>query len=124
MAGFKATPLSDFYAKGMIRPDGRYAHDMYLLQVKTPAESKKAWDYFKVLKTLPGDQVFTTKRASALCGSRRPALRKGSRAAAWSPVSPALRHLSRYCMKRSIQATAHPGLKSRLIRTRASRTSP
>ncbi|MEF9949271.1 MAG: ABC transporter substrate-binding protein, partial [Comamonas sp.] len=64
MAGFKATPLSDFYAKGVIRPDGRYAHDMHLLQVKSPAESKKAWDYFKVLKTLPGDQVFTTKEES------------------------------------------------------------
>lgn len=64
MAGFKATPLSDFYAKGVVRPDGRYAHDMYLLQVKAPAESKKAWDYFKVLKTLPGDQVFTTKEES------------------------------------------------------------
>ena len=64
MAGFKSTPLSDFYAKGVVRPDGRYAHDMYLLQVKAPAESKKAWDYFKVLKTLPGDQIFTTKEES------------------------------------------------------------
>ncbi|MEG0047450.1 MAG: ABC transporter permease, partial [Comamonas sp.] len=59
-----ATPLSDFYAKGVVRPDGRYAHDMYLLQVKSPAESKKAWDYFKVAKTLPADQVFTTKEES------------------------------------------------------------
>jgi branched-chain amino acid transport system substrate-binding protein len=50
--------------QGRDPPDGRYAHDMYLLQVKTPAESKKAWDYFKVLKTLPGDQVFTTKEES------------------------------------------------------------
>jgi branched-chain amino acid transport system substrate-binding protein len=34
---------------------------MYLVEVKSPAESKKPWDYLKVLKTLPGDQVFTTK---------------------------------------------------------------
>ena len=61
MAYLKSTPLSDFYAKGTIRPDGTYAHDMYLVEVKKPSESKKPWDYLKVLSTLPGDQVFTTK---------------------------------------------------------------
>ena len=61
MAYLKSTPLSDFYAKGNIRPDGTYAHDMYLVEVKSPAESKKPWDYLKVLSTLPGNQVFTTK---------------------------------------------------------------
>lgn len=61
MAYLKSTPLSDFYAKGSIRPDGTYAHDMYLVEVKSPAESKKPWDYLKVLSTLPGNQVFTTK---------------------------------------------------------------
>jgi branched-chain amino acid transport system substrate-binding protein len=33
---------------------------MYLMQVKTPAESKKPWDYYKLVKTLPGDQVYTS----------------------------------------------------------------
>jgi branched-chain amino acid transport system substrate-binding protein len=61
MAYLKSTPLSDFYAKGSIRADGTYAHDMYLVEVKSPAESKKPWDYLKVLSTLPGNQVFTTK---------------------------------------------------------------
>lgn len=61
MAYLKSTPLSDFYAKGQIRPDGTYAHDMYLVEVKSPAESKKPWDYLKVLSTLPADQVWTTK---------------------------------------------------------------
>ncbi|MCD2513605.1 ABC transporter substrate-binding protein [Comamonas endophytica] len=61
MAYLKSTPLSDFYAKGSIRPDGTYAHDMYLVEVKSPAESKKPWDYLKVLATLPADQVWTTK---------------------------------------------------------------
>ncbi|MEG3059729.1 MAG: ABC transporter substrate-binding protein, partial [Comamonas sp.] len=61
MAYLKSTPLSDFYAKGNIRADGTYAHDMYLVEVKKPSESKKPWDYLKVLSTLPGDQVFTTK---------------------------------------------------------------
>ena len=64
MAALKAEPLSDFYAKGTIRPDGRYAHEMYLMQVKAPSESKGAWDYFKVLKTLPSDEVWTTKAES------------------------------------------------------------
>ena len=61
MAYLKSTPLSDFYAKGSIRADGTYAHDMYLVEVKSPAESKKPWDYLKVLATLPADQVWTTK---------------------------------------------------------------
>jgi len=33
-------------------------HDMYLMQVKTPAESKGPWDYYKLLATIPGDQAF------------------------------------------------------------------
>ena len=61
MAYLKSTPISDFYAKGSIRPDGTYAHDMYLVEAKKPSESKKPWDYLKVLQTLPADSVWTTK---------------------------------------------------------------
>jgi len=64
MEQLRKTPVNDFYAKGTLRPDGRFVHDMYLAQVKTPAESKKAWDYLKIVKTIPGDQVFTTKAES------------------------------------------------------------
>ncbi|VTU30335.1 leucine ABC transporter subunit substrate-binding protein LivK [Variovorax sp. PBS-H4] len=64
MEQLKKMPISDFYGKGQIRADGRYVHDMYLVQVKAPSESKKEWDYLKVVKTLPGDQVFTTKAES------------------------------------------------------------
>ena len=64
MAELKSKPLNDFYGKGMIRPDGRYAHDMYLVEAKAPSESKKPWDYLKVLATLPADQVWTTKAES------------------------------------------------------------
>jgi branched-chain amino acid transport system substrate-binding protein len=64
MAQIKSTPIDDFYAKGVVRPDGRFAHNMYLVQVKAPSESKKPWDYLKVLTTLPPDQVFTTKAES------------------------------------------------------------
>nr|WP_256856753.1 ABC transporter substrate-binding protein [Variovorax sp. KK3] len=64
MAQLKKTPIDDFYAKGVIREDGRFVHDMYLVQVKSPAESKQPWDYYKVVSKLPGDQVFTTKAES------------------------------------------------------------
>ncbi|VTU25689.1 leucine ABC transporter subunit substrate-binding protein LivK [Variovorax sp. PBL-H6] len=64
MEQLKKMPISDFFGKGQIRADGRYVHDMYLVQVKAPSESKKEWDYLKVVKTLPGDQVFTTKAES------------------------------------------------------------
>jgi len=64
MEQIRKTPISDFYAKGSVRADGRFVHDMYLVEVKKPAESKKPWDYLKVVKTLPGDQVYTTKAES------------------------------------------------------------
>ncbi len=64
MAQMKSTKIDDFYASGMIRPDGRFVHDMYLMQVKSPAESKKPWDYYKMVAKLPGDKVFTAKADS------------------------------------------------------------
>ncbi|MDR6216368.1 ABC transporter substrate-binding protein [Paracidovorax wautersii] len=64
MEKLKSTPIDDFYAKGTIRPDGRFAHDMYLVQVKAPSESKEPWDYYKVVSKLPADQVWTTKAES------------------------------------------------------------
>ncbi|BCN41092.1 branched-chain amino acid ABC transporter substrate-binding protein [Alicycliphilus denitrificans] len=66
MDWFRKTPLKDFYAQGHVRPDGRYVHDMYLMQVKAPAESTMPWDYVKVVATMPGEEVFTT-RAESRC---------------------------------------------------------
>ena len=55
----KETPINDFFTQnGRIREDGRVIRDMYLFQVKTPAESKGPWDYYKLLGTVPGDQAF------------------------------------------------------------------
>ena len=55
----KAHPVNDFFVKnGHIREDGRMVKDMYLAQVKTPAESKKRWDYLKIIRTVPGDEAF------------------------------------------------------------------
>jgi branched-chain amino acid transport system substrate-binding protein len=64
MAKLKSTPIDDFFAKGNIRADGRFIHDMYLMQVKTPAESKSQWDLLKLVNTLKGEEVFTTKAES------------------------------------------------------------
>ncbi len=55
----KELPINDMFAKnGKIRADGRMVHDMYLAQVKTPAESKGDWDYYKILRTIPGDEAY------------------------------------------------------------------
>jgi branched-chain amino acid transport system substrate-binding protein len=65
MAHMKKTPINDMFAKGgTIRADGRMVHDMYLMQVKTPAESKYPWDYYKVVATIPGAQAYATKAES------------------------------------------------------------
>lgn len=59
MAKMRERPVNDFYVKGgKLREDGRLVHDMYLAQVKTPAESRGPWDYYKILATIPGDQAF------------------------------------------------------------------
>jgi branched-chain amino acid transport system substrate-binding protein len=59
LAKMRETPVNDFFARnGKIRKDGRMVHDMLLVQVKTPAESKYPWDYYKVLATIPGDEAF------------------------------------------------------------------
>jgi branched-chain amino acid transport system substrate-binding protein len=59
MQKMRDTPINDFFAKnGKLRADGRMVHDMYLVQVKAPSESKYPWDYYKVLRTIPGDQAF------------------------------------------------------------------
>ena len=56
MAKMRELPVNDFYTKnGHLREDGRLVHDMYFAQVKTPAESTRPWDYYKILGTIPGE---------------------------------------------------------------------
>jgi len=65
MAWLRKNPQSDMFGKNMrLREDGRLVHDMYLFQVKKPAESKKPWDYYHVRQTIPGDQAFQPLSAS------------------------------------------------------------
>jgi branched-chain amino acid transport system substrate-binding protein len=59
VAAMKVMPTEDLlFGKGTIREDGRKIHPMYLLQVKTPAESKGEWDVFKITSTIPADRAF------------------------------------------------------------------
>jgi branched-chain amino acid transport system substrate-binding protein len=59
MAELKKTKINDVLAKdGYIRADGLMIHTMYVMQVKTPAESKYPWDYYKVIKVMPGEEAF------------------------------------------------------------------
>ena len=59
MAKMREMPVNDFFTKnGRIGADGLHRHDMYLAQVKSPAESKYPWDYYKIVKTIPAAQAF------------------------------------------------------------------
>lgn len=59
VAQMKKMKVNDFFAKdGTIREDGRMIHDMYLVKIKTPEASKGRWDYYEVLRTIPGDQAY------------------------------------------------------------------
>ena len=67
MAELHKAKIDDiFTANGVIRPDGLMEHDMYIMQVKTPAESKGAWDYYKLVDTMSGDEAFG-KLADSTC---------------------------------------------------------
>ena len=59
MKKLKELPINDFFAKnGKIREDGRMVHDMYLVEVKKPAESKEPWDYYNIKAVIPGNEAY------------------------------------------------------------------
>jgi branched-chain amino acid transport system substrate-binding protein len=58
-AKMREKPIEDFFARhGKLRADNLMVHDLMLVQVKSPEESKYPWDYYKVLATIPGEQAF------------------------------------------------------------------
>ncbi|MGE0751439.1 MAG: ABC transporter substrate-binding protein [Variibacter sp.] len=66
MAKMREMPINDFFAKGgRIREDGRMVHEMYVYEVKSPAESKGAWDFYKPRATIPADEAFRPLSESA-----------------------------------------------------------
>jgi branched-chain amino acid transport system substrate-binding protein len=59
MAQLKKMKINDMYTtNGSIRADGVMVHDMFVMQVKTPAESKAPWDYYKLVKKMGGEEAF------------------------------------------------------------------
>ena len=59
IAQMRKMPVNDFFAQGgKIREDGRMVHDMYLMRIKKPEESKQKWDLYEYLVTVPGDEAF------------------------------------------------------------------
>src|SRR5690606_4608503 len=59
VAKMKELPVNDFFARNAtLRSDGRMVHDMYLVEVKKPEESKGEWDYYKVLRTISGEEAY------------------------------------------------------------------
>jgi branched-chain amino acid transport system substrate-binding protein len=59
MAWMRANPVNDFFAQGgKVREDGRMVHDMYLMRIKKPEESKQKWDLYETVATVPGDEAF------------------------------------------------------------------
>jgi branched-chain amino acid transport system substrate-binding protein len=66
IAQLKSMPIDDFFARNAsLREDGQLIHDMYLVQAKSPAESKGAWDYEKLVQVIPGKDAFVTPEESA-----------------------------------------------------------
>jgi branched-chain amino acid transport system substrate-binding protein len=54
-----------FMKNGSVRKDGLVMHDMYLAQVKTPAQSKAPWDYYNIVRTLPAESVYGSESESS-----------------------------------------------------------
>ena len=60
VAKMKTMPTDDpVFGKGTIEPNGRVLHPAYLFEVKSPAESKGPWDYYKLVATIPANEAFT-----------------------------------------------------------------
>src|SRR5215831_5434596 len=58
-AEMRSHPINDFFSRnGRLREDNLMVHDLILVQVKKPEESKQPWDYYKILSHIPGDQAF------------------------------------------------------------------
>ena len=58
-AKMREKPVEDFFARnGRLREDNLMVHDLWLVQVKTPAESKYPWDYYKILAKISGEDAF------------------------------------------------------------------
>jgi branched-chain amino acid transport system substrate-binding protein len=66
LAKMRETPVEDVFSRnGKLLPNGRMIHDMYLVEVKSPAKSKQPWDYYEVLATVPAEKAFRSLEESS-----------------------------------------------------------
>ncbi|MDR3467612.1 MAG: ABC transporter substrate-binding protein [Xanthobacteraceae bacterium] len=73
MAQMRKTRIDDmFTSNGIIRADGLMEHEMYVMQVKSPEESKAPWDYYKLLQTLSGEEAFGKLADNTACPLVKP----------------------------------------------------
>lgn len=64
-ASMRAAPVEDFFARGgHVQSNGRMVYDLHLAEVKAPSESSGRWDYYKIVRSIPGDQAFLSEAAS------------------------------------------------------------
>ncbi len=81
MAEMKKMKINDMFTKGgYIRADGLMVHTMYVMQVKTPAESKYPWDYYKIVKVLTGEEAYGPQPGMQSCPSDQEVRRQAHRA--------------------------------------------
>lgn len=72
MKTLREMPIQDAFARNAyLREDGKLIHDTYVVTVKSPEESAKPWDYYKIVKTVPGDQAFMPLSESQCPGLKR-----------------------------------------------------
>lgn len=65
MTQLRTLKIDDMYtSSGHIRGDGRMVHDLQLMEIKSPAESKRPWDYYKPVQRISGEQAFASKAES------------------------------------------------------------
>ncbi|MGA0594633.1 ABC transporter substrate-binding protein [Enterovirga sp. CN4-39] len=66
LAKMRELPVEDAFSRnGKVLPNGRMIHDMFLVQVKKPSESKAPWDYYSILSTIPAEKAFRPLSESA-----------------------------------------------------------
>ena len=66
LAKMRELPVEDAVSRnGKVLPNGRMIHDMVLVRVKKPAESKGPWDYYSLMSTIPADKAFRPLSESA-----------------------------------------------------------
>jgi len=80
MKALRELPVNDVvFSGGRVRPDGQMVHDMYVVQVKSPTESKRDWDFYKIVRTIPADKAFPPLSTSSCKSASMQSAANGAR---------------------------------------------